>query len=505
MTFATAQEAISALANVGSTQAEIIAFVEQLSVDASGSTTVLYSGDISGTAAWRIVEDMGGDVRHIGKTMMAEVLNSNEFTAKVAQTFGYQSIQDFLDAPNDSPAKRWLNKGGTGPWAVASEKFVEATTGNVRILTLSPAADSVLFNNEIPKLLDKLQNSNSITSIDGFSRADLLKVGASYSNSTNWTEAMRNALVSTAITQTHYSKPGLGSFSGWLDLTPDSFTNFYQNANAAQHKALQDLLSAFEVPRAATRALSRLGVIGALVGSALVAGQAGAAELAGDREGAKQIVTEWALDVAGSSAGQVVGAAVGATALAALATVGVVFSAPVAGALVLAAALLGGLFGAEAAQDVYSLTRNMDDNGKRDFFDRLTTLLFGEHHTLTSALPNDLDGGHLTLDIRLSDLTENAKGDIAWRHALQQLNAFAITDISYDEHNQNGELDLYDPDTGVGSLSESWIRARGEMVVWKNQFDQRNLPYTERLNHPGGLMPTPVMGDHLYRRATALI
>lgn len=53
MTYASYDDAIHALSNVGATQAEIIAFIRQLSVEASGSTTVLYSGDISGTPAWK--------------------------------------------------------------------------------------------------------------------------------------------------------------------------------------------------------------------------------------------------------------------------------------------------------------------------------------------------------------------------------------------------------------------------------------------------------------------
>jgi hypothetical protein len=89
MSFANADAAIAALSNVNATQADIIAFVRQLSVDAPGSTTVLYSGDISGTPAWKIVEEsMGNEVRHIGKTMAKQVLDSEDFLKKVATAFG---------------------------------------------------------------------------------------------------------------------------------------------------------------------------------------------------------------------------------------------------------------------------------------------------------------------------------------------------------------------------------------------------------------------------------
>ena len=87
MTYTTANEAIAALSSVKATQADIIAFVKQLSVEASGSTTVLYSGTINGTPAWQIVNNLPADVRHIGKTMVGEVFDSDAFKIKVAEAF----------------------------------------------------------------------------------------------------------------------------------------------------------------------------------------------------------------------------------------------------------------------------------------------------------------------------------------------------------------------------------------------------------------------------------
>jgi hypothetical protein len=358
MSFANVQEAVAALSGVNATQADLITFVRQLSVDVPGSTTVLYSGDINGTPAWQIVDELPTDVRHIGKTMAAEVLNSDAFKAKVAQAFGLTPLQfqnELLDKNSAHPAKLWLNKGGTGPWATASEMFVEATTGEVRILTLGPADDSVLWKNEMPKLLDKLQNSADITMIDGIARDDLLKIGTSYS--TGWTDAMRTSLINTAITQTHFSKPGIGGYGSWLDLTPDGLKGFYETATAAEHMAWQELLSTYKVPRAATRVISKLGIIGGIVGFGAMSTQAAAAEMAGDHEGAKQIVTEWGLDVAGSTAGQAIGASVGSIAIGLLAAVGVTVSAPVAAVVILGAGLVGGFFAAETATDFYGSMR----------------------------------------------------------------------------------------------------------------------------------------------------
>ncbi|MDD3610198.1 MAG: hypothetical protein PHI49_10660, partial [Halothiobacillaceae bacterium] len=501
MSYANAQEAISALSGTNATQADIIAFVRQLSVEASGTTTVLYSGDINGTPSWQIVDELPADVRHIGKTMAKTVLDSDEFKAKVAQAFGLTPLEfqnELLDRNSTHPAKVWLNKGGTGPWATASEMFVEATRGEVRLLTLGPAADSVLWRNEIPKLLDKLQNSSDITAIDGIGRDDLLKIGASYS--TGWTDAMRTSLINTAITQTHFSKPGLSSYGSWLNITPNSLKGLYESATATELKAWSDLLSGFEVPRGATRALSKLGVFGGIVGFGLMSTQAGAAELAGDHEGAKQIVIEWGLDVTGSSSGQVLGAAVGAAALTALAGVGVAFSAPAAGVFVLGAALLGGIFGADVAKELYELTKNRSENGKLDLFDRITDLVFGESYNLSSIQANlaAANGWHYTMAFNVAELANNALTDVAWRYALHKLNPFVVPEVDYSTKNPNGELDLYNPTTGTGQITEQWIRDRAEMLQFKNLYDTRDMAYGERFNYLGGVFPTPVDGDYIY-------
>ncbi len=54
--------------------------------------------------------------------------------------------------------------------------------------------------------------------------------------------------------------------------------------------------------------------------------------------------------------------------------------------------------------------------------------------------------------------------DIAYRYALRELNAFMAGGVSYDNFNQSKELDLYDAETGEGSLTEKWLESRGQML-----------------------------------------
>ena len=60
---------------------------------------------------------------------------------------------------------------------------------------------------------------------------------------------------------------------------------------------------------------------------------------------------------------------------------------------------------------------------------------------------------------------------LAYRYALKELNPFVIVgdNALYDLHNQNGALDLHDPTTGTGALTESWLNDRAKMLYWKNQ------------------------------------
>jgi len=70
-----------------------------------------------------------------------------------------------------------------------------------------------------------------------------------------------------------------------------------------------------------------------------------------------------------------------------------------------------------------------------------------------------------------------ARTDIAYRYALANLNPFAVVGADYTNFNQNGELDLYDPATGQGQLSNMYLTYRAEMLsflIEKNILDGYN-------------------------------
>jgi hypothetical protein len=193
-----------------------------------------------------------------------------------------------------------------------------------------------------------------------------------------------------------------------------------------------------------------IGPVGVLLGLGLASWEAGAAETSGDHDGAVEIMKKWAVEAAGSGIGFWAGGAIAGLGAAAL-VAGGVLSAPVAGALALGVALLGGFFGGDGALELYELTKDKDNNDNRDIFDKLSNLLLGANYTITTPLPADLlDREHVTLDATFSrdEIVTNAKSDIAWRYALRELNSFVVTGADYTRHNTDGSLDLHDPQTG---------------------------------------------------------
>src|SRR5690606_15950070 len=52
----------------------------------------------------------------------------------------------------------------------------------------------------------------------------------------------------------------------------------------------------------------------------------------------------------------------------------------------------------------------------------------------------------------------------AWRYALRELNPFAVGEVDYEHHNQDGSLNLYDEQTGEG-MTESWIADRAKALA----------------------------------------
>ncbi|MEW8009676.1 MAG: calcium-binding protein [Candidatus Thiodiazotropha sp.] len=108
----------------------------------------------------------------------------------------------------------------------------------------------------------------------------------------------------------------------------------------------------------------------------------------------------------------------------------------------------------------------------------IETELFDDH---TAANPQ-LKPIYQNLTVEsLANLTQDqivaqANSDIGYRYALTHLNPFAITgrESLYDDHNQNGELELYNQITQVGEITQNYLADRTAFLATLNAFNRTN-------------------------------
>lgn len=366
-------------------------------------------------------------------------------------------------------------------WDLASRNYVLDARGNFRLLATEAKDMSVLVTTELPALLEK---ADTVT-IDGLSVGDLkAKLG-------NFDD-IKAALLTNAFEQIFASGLTDGNIQQYLDFKPGDgaallsnsetlakFNAALENIDVSQRELYErgvNVLVAAGKSDAVSglpSVLNKFALVGAVVGFLFAAKEAEAAELAGDSAQAKEIMSLWAVDATGSAIGEAVGGAIGGLAVAAAAAAGVAISVPLAGAIVFGAALVGGIYGADAATEFYHLMKDRDDNSRTDLIDRLSNLYFGATSTITTPLPADLNGDKFTIRTSLSreEIVANAKTSIAWRYALRELNPFVIEDVDYAKHNADGSLDLLNENTGEGAMSEKYLADRAAMLAWKIRFE----------------------------------
>ena len=79
-------------------------------------------------------------------------------------------------------------------------------------------------------------------------------------------------------------------------------------------------------------------------------------------------------------------------------------------------------------------------------------------------------------------------GDIdalAYRYALKELSPFAILGLDYSRFNANGELNLFNPVTGQGGLTDEYLTDRAAFLAWKNKLAVMDYPSAELTPYVG--------------------
>lgn len=481
LTYTQALDQLDLLRGSGTLNASTLReLVSSLSIEASGTVSVFYSGDVNGQKTSDIAKLLTQDptVRVLDKTDAARFLDINTnipFRQALIDVFKSDpgssgtTANSFLFGTTDSATGI---RAPNGAWDNISGRFVDATQGPVKILTENPRDFSVFKQTELPKLIAKLQSSGDITEVSGVSRAKLLEAAT--------TGELAKVIENTAKMETILSKAGPGNMSTFLSFTEEARVAARGLATAAENERIAKSIVALSA--ATSKTLVRLGPWVAIVAGAAVALQAGDAYAQGKTDEAKHLLQDFAAELAGSTAGQ---AAAGALAAAGLVLAGVALTTPIGMATVLIAAVAGGYFGGEWSKEVAFLFQDRTEAQARDVAERMLKLMFGENYDLNSAIPSELRSKALSIDSTFSrdEMVSAAKTDIAWRYALRELNPFVITgDSLYTIHNADGSLDLYDPLTGKGTMTDLYLQDRAAMLTWKLRYDKEKLPYTSQYN-----------------------
>lgn len=507
------------------------ALIAQLDVSTHGSTTVLYSGWLNDTVeTGDVISEMKKDpsLRILDNTEAFKFLDvidpdSDTHNAKLYQTL----VRIFGDNPedwqNNSASNQFLfgAKNGDvrspdGVFDIVSANFAKEAVGDVIALVPKARADRVFAASELPELLA----NSKVTSVNGIPKDDLLAAKARGGLLEVFTSVKTVSFVAVAATGladsvkvgdvtslsnlSEYVSNANKDLETYLDAHPPAKSKLIKCLNeleasnsvahselAAQLNHLRDVNVSPPNELGAPKILNKLGAIGTAVGLLLVSGQAGAATLRGDKEGAKKIIEDWAVDAAGSAAGEAIAAVVVGLGAGALVTAGVL-TAPVAAAIVLGATVVGGILGSDAAEELYDLFDDRDGSGKRDIIDRIEILFYGQTYSLSDPIPSDISFGvqrTISTNLTADQLVANAKTDIAWRYALRELNPFVIENVSYDKHNEDGSLDLFDEDNKPNGVTEEFLKDRAEMLIWKMKFDQKGAKDDNDILAPAGHKP----------------
>jgi Ca2+-binding RTX toxin-like protein len=405
-----------------------------------------------------------------------------------------------------------------GLWDVASERFAQHVEGDVRIVSPFATVNSVLGQSELPALI----TNPSVTSINGIPRAELLELFDKQGleavfdvvKVTSFQQIAATGLLNSTDANNlrgvdNYLEAS-NDLESYLKNNPAAIENITQQFNELRvnnpkyydemQNTLKSMKNAGLELLGNSNAMTKLGIAGVLGGLLLVAGQAQAAEEAGNHEEAKQIMEDWVIDGATGYVGGEIGATLGGLAVAALAGAGTTLSWPVSGAIILGSALAGGIFGIKGADVFQEYMEKQDAEAKEALFAKLTELLYeSDDFTISEKITADLTGDFYSLadDFTLQNIIENAQTSLAWRYAIKSLNPFVIEDIDYSRFNENGELELQS-EAFPNGLTDAFILAKSEMLMWMVQYIKQGIDFDDRFNIFGGLFPAG-HGDHIYQ------
>ena len=296
-------------ANGPATPQQLRALANEVSAYAPGSVTVLYSGELpDGTKAGTLVKTMAAenpDLRIISNTVRADFLNDIRFQNAIADTFDCT----VRDIKTRGTAANTFMEATDGLWGDLSARFAAETTGEVRAVIGKVDPERIFEVRELPELLNKdasivshvegvaiseLQSGDNLSALQKVQAASFTNTG--YSGLKFGTIELPDGTVRPFVS-------GVDDFLGEVTNQPSYLIN-HPEAHARMDTQINNLDPSMKsglMSMDKAGILNKLGPVGILLSLGLAANSAAAAETAGNRDEAIEIMERWAADTSGHS------------------------------------------------------------------------------------------------------------------------------------------------------------------------------------------------------------
>lgn len=485
----------------GITEIELKQLLSQMSVsDPNAKMAILYSGSLTpdgmggflsanegGLQAWQVVNeinltntDANGN-KHVGivsNVDASKLLDSQEFKDAYLDALG--GDRDLFE----QKMKGVINPDGTrlnnGLWDDVSRRFVE-NLNVAHVKTVSPYAldDSVFSQTELKSLLF----NDRVQTIDGLSRADLLKYYTDNGSSTNALKDVRGMISAQSFEDSFDLKLVVDSNGKLIDVgvgeryfagidgviakhIPDDTVGLkdigdsYRGMTRGQYEDLKYYSDKLNKIEKISKALDKFGIAGDIADIAVTAYMAGVAYENGDVAQARAIITEWAVGSVAGLAGSYAASAFVSTVLTALAPAFIATppGAIIAAVVVLGASLAAGVCAGDTAVHILNAGQsmgNVSDNSGAEYQTAVTSLVdemdksYGQagldylHSGLTAAkdcLGNLTDMFLSALDLLLSSFEYNPSIIAELVVALMDSARHLVSPIAFDMDGDGVEL-----------------------------------------------------------------
>ncbi len=368
-----------------------------------------------------------------------------------------------------------------GLWAIISRHFARETTGEVRVMTQAPRPGAILLQTEIPTLLKGIKERRGATILNGISADALRVIYNNHADSERREEELPHLALLSGVKPSHLTAPTEKDFDNFvhMEITAENYGKLVQgygrdipeeilyNRHQFDKGKGEFGTNHYDFADSTLRLLRKAGVMGGLIDFAATATRA--VKDAADAGKAKAAWMDWAMDMDGATVQSrstftpLFAAILGADRYG--------FAPEVSRAAGLANAVFTGLYGEAFPQGLRQLTHSLDAARQQALFDHLGGQVFGKDGG-AAQIPTALAEQKVVLrdsEMAVDELVRQAKGNMAYRHALRHLTPVIAAGADVAADNADGSLALWDAQHPQG-MTTPYLRDRATMLLLQARY-----------------------------------